>query len=283
MSQFQSVGDYIRFYVAISDLQKTKIEEIAYTQSATLGDGNAGSFDTLAQQFMSTLSQADLIYYLSSVLETDYRNFTLIVGIRFNCEDNVASFYDLDDFDRAVINSINLTFDYEKKINQLTSISWNQVEDKPSDISSNPIVIDAAELNFQYKLNETWPSASPNSEFRISINDIQHSETVKLSEGIATLKDAKTGGFDVTSLIDKDKNVNISLQVYLADQFELDRIINISIDNVYLNITYTEFIEDIETDYDLYLNDINKTLDPVISTPLGEDLNITVKYLENQT
>jgi len=37
-----SVGDYIRFYVAISDLQKTKIEEIAYTQSATLGDGNAG-------------------------------------------------------------------------------------------------------------------------------------------------------------------------------------------------------------------------------------------------
>jgi len=217
------------------------------------------------------------------MLETDYRNFTLIVGIRFNCEDNVATNYDRDTFSRAVINSINLTFGYQKKIDQLTSISWNQVGDKPSDISGNPIVIDAAKLNFQYKINETWPISSPNSEFKILINDIQHSETVKLSEGIATLKDAKTGGFDVTSLIDKDKNVNLSLQVYLADQFELGRIINISIDNVYLNITYTEIIDDIETDYELYLNAVNKTDVPFISIPLGENLTITVKYLDNQT
>jgi len=52
---------------------------------------------------------------------------------------------------------------------------------------------------------------------------------------------------------------------------------------VYLNITYTEIIEDIETDYELYLNTANKTLDPVISTPLGENLTITIKYLDNQT
>ncbi|MFX0027058.1 MAG: hypothetical protein ACFE8M_11660 [Candidatus Hermodarchaeota archaeon] len=278
-----SVGDYIRFYVSISNLQKTKTHEIAYTQSATLGDGNAGSTSNLAQQFMSTVSQTDLIYYISSVLDTDYRNFTLIVGIRFNCEDNLALQFDLDDFDRAVINSINLTFAYEKTIDQLTSISYEQVGDRPNDLSSNTIVINEAILNFQYKINDTWPINSPNSEFRILINGIQHSETVKLSTAITTFKDAKTGGFDVTYLIDENKNVNLSLQVYLADQFDLNRIIKISIDNVYLNITYTEIIEDKITNYVLYLNNVNKTLDPVISLPLGESLNITIKYLDNQT
>ena len=273
-----SIGDYIRFYVSISDLQKTKIYEIAYTQSATLGDGGAGSTDNLAQQFMSTLSQADLIYYLSSVLETDYRNFTLIVGIRFNCEDNVATFYDLDDFNRAIINSINLTFDYEKKIDRLTSLSWNQEGDKPNDISSNPIVIDKAILNFKYNISDTWPSSSPNSEIKILINDIPHSETIKLSTATISFQEAKSGGFDLTSLISVDEKINLTLQVYLADEFELNRTITISIDDVSLNITYTEDVPDILTNMQLFLNRENKTDDPVISLPLGVNLNVTIKY-----
>ncbi len=274
-----SVGDYIRFYVSISNLQKTKTHEIAHTQSTTLGDGDAGGTDNLAQQLMSNVSQADLIYYISSVLETDYINFTLIVGIRFNCEDNVREFYDLDDFDRAVINSINLTFAYEKKIDQLTSISWKQVGDIPSNISYNPIVIDEAILNFQYKINDTWPSSSPNSEIRIIINEGHHSETIKLSSANGSFQDAKAGGFDVTYLIDEDKNVNLSIQVYLADNFELDRIIAVSIDDVYLNITYTETVPDLQTKYQLFLNDVNKTDDLFIEQPLGVNLNITVKYI----
>ncbi|MFX1375152.1 MAG: hypothetical protein ACFFA0_05015 [Promethearchaeota archaeon] len=277
-----SVGDYIRFYVSISNLQKTKTYEIAHTQSATLGDGNAGSTDNLAQQLMSTVSQADLVYYISSVLETDYRNFTLIVGIRFNCEDNVGTYYDLDDFNRAVINSINLTFAYEKKIQKLSTISWNQVGIKPNDLSSDTVVVDEALLGFKYKINDTWPTSSPNSEIRININDNKHSETVKLSSATTSPQDAKLEGFDVTYLIDEDENINLSIQVYIADDFKLNRSIKISIDEVYLNISYTVIFADYITNLELYLNGEDKTSSPSITVPIGQNVTITVKYT-NQT
>ncbi|MFX1363630.1 MAG: hypothetical protein ACFFCE_09530 [Promethearchaeota archaeon] len=279
-----SVGDYIRFYVSISNLQKTKTYEIAYTQSDTLGYGNAGSTDTLAQQLMSTVSQADLIYYLSSVLDTDYRNFTLIVGIRFNCEDNIAADFDYDDFDRAVINSINLTFTYEKKIDQLTSVSWNQKGDKFSDITTNPLVINEAKLNFTYQVNDTFPkSLSPNSEIRIWINEFQHTETVKLWTAETTPQNASDNGFDVTGLIrlvDNDENINVSIELYIADNFGLNRTIKFSIDDIYLNITYIEDVTNMETRLKLFLDgmDMSNYPDPIISIPLGEKLNITVKY-----
>ena len=277
-----SVGDYIRFYVSISNLQKTKTHEIAHTQSATLGDGDAGlTADDLAQQLMSTVSQADLIYYTSSVLDTDYRNFTLIVGIRFNCEDNLATQFDLDDFTRAVINSINFNFTYERIIDQQTSISWKQEGDKPSDIITNPFVIDKAILNFTYNVNDTLPQAlSPNSEIRILINGFPHSETIKLWTAETTFQNASLNGFDLTRLIDKDKNINVSIRVYLADEFKLNRTITFSIDDIYLNVTYTEDVTDIETKLQLFLDGIDRTDEPVpvISLPLGVDLNITVKY-----
>ncbi len=276
-----SVGDYIRFYVSISDLQKTKTYEIAHTQSTTLGYGNAGSTDNLAQQVMSTLSQADLIYYLSSVLETDYRNFTLIVGIRFNCEDNVALDYDYDDFDRAVINSINLTFTYEKTINQQTSASWNQEGNKISDsITISPytnFTVTEAILNFEYEISDTWPSSSPNSEIRILMNNIIHTETIKLSTATTSIQNASQDGFDITPLISDD--VNLSIQVFLADDFELNQTITVSIDNVILNISYTVFFADYQTTLQLFLNGEDKTY---IELPIGQMLNITVKYT-NQT
>jgi len=275
-ADYSTTYDWARFYVLISNENNVSYE-VAYYQMNDLGVGDTpGNKHDKINTNMLTIPEESLILFLTSVLSYDYRNFNITLGIKVWCEDNRG--IETDDWDYLLINKFNLTFTYEKKIDQLTSISWNQVGDKPSDISINPIVINAAILNFQYKINDTWPSVSPNSELRILINDIPHSETVKLSEGIITFKDAKTGGFDVTSLINKDKNVNLSLQVYLADQIELDRIINISIDDVSLNITYTEDVPDILTNIQLFLNSENKTDNPVISLPLGEILNVTIKY-----
>jgi hypothetical protein len=85
------------------------------------------------------------------------------------------------------------------------------------------------------------------------------------------------GGFDVTSLITDD--VNLSIQVFLADEFELNQTILVSIDNVTLNITYTIIFPDKETELQLFLNNENKTLDPYLQVNVGEQINITIRYL----
>ncbi|MFX0141625.1 MAG: hypothetical protein ACFFDN_48760, partial [Candidatus Hodarchaeota archaeon] len=181
------------------------------------------------------------------------------------------------------IKTFSLNFTCEKKMDQSTFVSWNQDGEKPNDISNNTVIVNEALLDFEYKINETWPIVSPNSEIRIYINKIMHSETIKLSSATNSSQKAKPEGFDVTRLIDEDKNINISIQVYLADEFVLNRSIRISIDNAYLNISYTETFPDISTNLQLFLNGVDKTLDPIISLPLDENLNITIKYTENQT
>jgi hypothetical protein len=73
------------------------------------------------------------------------------------------------------------------------------------------------------------------------------------------------------------------LQVFIANTFGLDNNITISIDEVYLNITYVESFADYGTESQLFLETINKTTDPFIQIPLGNTVNITIKYLDNQT
>jgi len=87
-------------------------------------------------------------------------------------------------------------------------------------------------------------SKSPNSEIRIYINNKQHSETVKLSKADVTFQDAEEFGFNLFELTFPYEVINFSLQVFLADEFGLDHIITISIDDVYLEISYTETIID---------------------------------------
>ncbi|MFX1590986.1 MAG: hypothetical protein ACFFC1_22855, partial [Promethearchaeota archaeon] len=268
--------DYARFYVLISDLDKNKVYEVAYNQTVTLGKDSAGDLDYMYDTFMFVVPEESLIFFLNSVLKTDYFNFTITLGIRIWCEDNWVS--DDDFWESLIINYINLTFNYEKKIDQLTSVSWNQDTEKPNDITTNPIVVDEALLDFEYIINETWTSSSPNSEIRMYINTIQHTETVKLSTASTSFQKAKQGGFDVTPLIQENKMINLSIQVYLADEFALSRSFNISIDNVYLNITYTETVPDIPTKTQLFLDGKDKTNDPVLKIALGEKLNITLKY-----
>lgn len=274
------VGDYARFYVLVSDVENVfQPFQVANNRTKYLG-WNTGPVSTIINTSLTNIDETLLINYLELILGVNSTTFTMTLGIDLYCEDNDVS-YDRDTWDKLRINFINLTFTYEKKIDQQTSVSWNQQGDKPSDIISNPFVVDEAILNFKYKTNDTWPKASsPNSELQVLINNIPHSETIKLWKAQTTPQNASLNGFDVTRLIDKNKDINVSIQVYLADEFELNRTITFSIDDVYLNITYTEDVTDIETKLQLFLNDINKTDDPVpvIRLPLGEDLNITVKY-----
>ncbi|MFX1409622.1 MAG: hypothetical protein ACFFA6_04670 [Promethearchaeota archaeon] len=276
----QESYDYVRFYVLISDLPKDKVYEIAYLQPSDLGAGNPPGDDTLLDTDLIPDLQEDIMYALTSVLSTDYFNFTLTLGIRIYTADN-SDTYDNDEFHELLIKSVNLTFTYEKTINQQTSASWNQVGKKISDsITISPYIdfeVTEALLNFDYKVNDTWTSASLNSEISILMNNIKHTETIKLSTATTIFQKASIDGFDLTSLISDD--VNLSIQVFLANDFELDKIITVSITNISLDISYTVEFNDYPTNLQVFLNGVESTS---FELPLHENLTITVKYT-NQT
>ncbi|MFW9785911.1 MAG: hypothetical protein ACFFFB_26740, partial [Candidatus Heimdallarchaeota archaeon] len=185
-----------------------------------------------------------------------------------------------DTWDLLTIRTFNLSFTYEKKINQFSGASWSQDADKISEVSNDTVIVNKAILNFKYKIDQDWPTLSPNSEFRILINDNQHSETIKLSTANSTYQDVKPGGFDITALITED--VNLSIQLFIADEFSLNQTITTSIDDITLNISYTVIFPDKETKLDLFMNNENRTLDPNFELTVGQQLNLTIKYL-NQT
>ena len=270
-------GDYdsVRFYVLISDLEDNETHEIAWYQSIDLGQDDP-EISNITDTFMNTVVEEALIYYLNSLFERDNYYFKVTLGIRIKCVDNFN--YDRDRWDSLRIKSCNLTFTYEKKIDQTTSISWNQDGDKISNISNDTIVINKALLNFKYKIDKNWTVESPNSEIGVFIGNNKHSETIKLTNTSTSFQIAKTGGYDVTSLITYNTYLNFSIQVYLADEFLLDRNITVSIDDVFLNITYTVSFPDTQSNLQVFFNGNNRTLNPLFELPYGTNLNITVKY-----
>ena len=270
-------GDYdsARFYVLISDLEDNETYEIAWYQTVDLGQ-DSPEISNITDSFMNTVVEEALIFYLNSLFKRDNYNFKVTLGIRIKCVDNFN--YDNDQWDSLRIKTCNLTFTYEKKIDQTTSISWNQDGDKLSNISNDTIIINKALLNFKYKIDKNWTVGSPNSEIRVFIGNNKHSETIKLINSSTSFQIAKTGGYDVTSLITYNTYINFSIQVYLADEFLLDRNITVSIDDVFLNITYTVTFPDTQSNLQVFFNRINRTLNPVFELPYGSNLNITVKY-----
>ncbi|MHA1265327.1 MAG: hypothetical protein ACTSRS_08855 [Candidatus Helarchaeota archaeon] len=238
-----AVYDYVRFYVTLSTLSESVEFEVAYYKTSTLGAGDPPGTDTLSNTYMIVVPKSQLIYYLSSVLEEgDNHNFTITIGIFIYCEDN-CQFYELDTFTLLRINYFNFTYSYVKKIDKTSYMEWSQIGNK---LPSTPgkLTVDSARLYFQYKIDTPWPTAdSPNSEIRVLINSIKHSETVDLSLANSSWQDAKVGGYDVTSLIKKDVNISVSIQLYLADDFTQPSDITISIDNVYLWINYTIIVQ----------------------------------------
>ncbi len=276
----EAIWDSATFYVEIADLNLSYAFRVAENKTSDLGQ-DLPSILTINDRELTYVSENDLITALNLALEKDnsHSNFTIIMGIDIYCEDN--AFPDYDEWNALIFNSFNLTFNYKRKVDQFSSISWNQ---KGNTISGSNIHVSDANLKFRYKINQDWPaSLSPFSEIRIIINNNQHPETVRLSSASTSWQDAKVGGFDVTNLILKDANISVSLQVFIANTFSLSNNITISIDDVYLNITYVETFADYGTESQLFLETVNKTTDPFIQIPLGNTVNITIKYLDNQT
>ncbi|MHA1190938.1 MAG: hypothetical protein ACTSP9_01415, partial [Promethearchaeota archaeon] len=219
-----------------------------------------------------------MIFYLNSVLNTDNYNFTVTLGIRIYTADN-SNEYDNDEFHEILIKSVNLTFGYEKKINQLNRASWKQ----DGDLIPANYEIENATLNFKYMINASWSeyTSSPNSEFRILINNNQMGETVNLITANGTLREIKQGGFDVTPFISPNKHVNLTIQVYIGDEFLLNSTIKISIDDVSLQISYGIYTPPDTTSYDLFLNDVDRTTEKSTQVTFNENLNITLIYKDS--
>ncbi|MFX1258301.1 MAG: hypothetical protein ACFFAN_10600 [Promethearchaeota archaeon] len=240
--------DYARFSVEISPLDDEKYNFkylIAHNRTIYLGDddnANINREDNLTDTpFTSKANENLLKAYLTSLLDKDplHRSFNIILGIDIFCADNYVV-NDQDNWKSLIIRSLNLTFSYEKKINQLTTVSWEQ---EGEEISGRNIDITDAELNFDYKINEEWnENLSPNSEIVILINDKEHTETIELSEAETSFEEASDEGFDVTDLIKKDKDITLTIQIFIADEFGLDHPITISIDDVSLEISYDVLI-----------------------------------------
>jgi hypothetical protein len=123
-----------------------------------------------------------------------------------------------------------------------SAVSFNQIGDQ---ITGTNVKIKDGNISFRYMIDQPWPtSLSPNSEIRVLINGKQHSETLKLSSAPTGFQNAKLGGFNITSLLNVEINISVSIQVFIADEFNLDRDIIISIDEVILLISYSEELPD---------------------------------------
>lgn len=231
-------GDFIRFYVLISDVKNFNSYPIAEYKTTELGKDGPPAIDKLNDTYLIPVPEEILISYLMSILKVDNYNFTITLGIDIFCEDNLVG-SDRDYWNEIRIKNLNFTFSYKKRIDQFTTVSWNNDGEKISSLSENKIVVKEAVLQYIYKIDSEWPSLlSPNSEIRIKINNNLHTEIIKLSTAVTSFQEAKIGGFDVIPLITDD--VNLSIQIFLADTFGLDRNITISIDDVNLEIAYIE-------------------------------------------
>ncbi|MFX1326078.1 MAG: hypothetical protein ACFE8N_14095 [Promethearchaeota archaeon] len=103
-----------------------------------------------------------------------------------------------------------------------------------------------ATLNFKYKIDSQWPTAqSINSEMKIFINNFEFEQSIKLSSMTTNYQYLAAEGFQITSFIEKDINISLSIQIFLADEFILDKNIKISFDEVSLLISYDVFLEEI--------------------------------------
>jgi len=234
-----AIGDFVTFYVLISDINFSNPYVVGYNKTKYLGQyGNGNpSILNITDSFLHIVDDQDLIRALTAAFEKDpdHSDFIITLGIDIFSEDNDNS-GDHDDWEALIIKECNLTFSYERKIEKFTTISWNQIGDS---ISGGNIQIIDASFNFNCKLDELWPSTlSPFSEIRLLINNNPYKETLQLSSLTTSFQAAKFGGYDVTYLILKDTNISVSIQLFIADTFGLDENITISIDDVSFSITY---------------------------------------------
>ncbi|MFX1289147.1 MAG: hypothetical protein ACFFFY_11390, partial [Promethearchaeota archaeon] len=236
-------GDYIKYYVRLANLDKDVNYKVTDFQTSTLGQDGAqivDSYDYLNDTIFVADNVEDLIFFLNQVLENgDFQNFIIILGMEFNCEDNCST--DLDEFNEVYIKACNLTISYVKNINRLTTMSWKYPTER-IDNKGGIIEITRSKLFFDYKIDKLWPvSLSSNSEFRILINDQEYSENINLGEADTELKQAKEGGYDIKGITPDNYDINLTIQIFLGDDFNLVENYTITIDNVYLWVSYDLF------------------------------------------
>ncbi|QEE17317.2 cellulose biosynthesis cyclic di-GMP-binding regulatory protein BcsB [Promethearchaeum syntrophicum] len=235
------VYDHVRFYVSIADPLLENIYEIAYYQSSELGYYVDAVTNTLEiEKYMNMVLEDNIKFYLSSVFSHDWENFTVILGMDIFCEDNAGTDYDY--WNNLRIKNVNFTFTYEKKIDQLTSASWDQTGNKIDngeyelgDVGF--FIINNASLYFDYKISPLWPTSSINSEIRVYVNQVLLSKTIKLTEFSSTFQ---RENFDISpTLIDETENITLKLQLFVADNFHLNENVTVTFDNVNLTTSFT--------------------------------------------
>ncbi len=243
INQFQTY-DYAQFYVEVTtlDIDELNTYRIAFNQTSILGNDTLSFYDI--EGSIGAYEEQAIIDAVNNVLAVDsgHNNFTIVLGIYMYCEDNNSG-TDRDHWDDMRFKFLNLTFSYEKKIDQFTFGSWAQ---DLNEINGSNVRITDANLNFKYKLDKNWTDSSQNSQIRIFINERKFEQTISLIDYVysSSFQEARSGGFDITEIVLPYENFTLSIQVFLAEDFALDSNINISITEVYLYISYTETFDD---------------------------------------
>ena len=237
--------DSVEFYVEISNLDDEDLNtyRIAVNETISLGNDTLSLYDI--EGVIGTFGEQAIIDAINNVLAGDpgHNNFTIVLGISIYCEDNYSG-TDRDHWDDLRFKFLNLTFSYEKKIDQFTSGSWAQDVDE---ISGSNVRITGSNLKFRYKLDQNWTDASHNSYFLIYINEREYDPTIDLIDYVhlGTFQEAEPEGYDITEILLPYENFTFSIQVYLGEDFALANNITISITDVELLVSYTETIQDI--------------------------------------
>ncbi|NVM18806.1 MAG: hypothetical protein HWN80_13910 [Candidatus Lokiarchaeota archaeon] len=236
-----AIGDFAEFYILVSDINNTQEYQLAYYQTVDLGRDSPFT-PNITDTVMNTVPEEVLISLLSAALSIDDYNFTITMGIDIYCEDNEYGADD-DQWDSLLFKSLNLTFAYEKKIDQFTSGSWAQDLDE---ISGSNVQITDANLNFKYKIDKNWTESSQNSQIRIYMNERKFEQSISLIDYVysSSFQEARSGGYDIDEILLPYENFTLSIQVFLAEDFGLDNNITISITDVYLYVSYTETFPD---------------------------------------
>ena len=244
INQFETY-DYAQFYVEITtlDIDVLNTYRIAFNQTRLLGNENLLLYDI--EGYIGAYEEQAIIDALNNVLAVDpgHNNFTIVLGIYMYCEDNNSD-TDRDHWDDMRFKFLNLTFSYEKKINQFTFGSWAQDLDE---ISGSNVRITDANLNFKYKIDKNWTESSQNSKIKILINEREFDQYISLIDYdySSDFQEARSGGYDIAEIVLPYENFTLSIQVYLAEDFGLDSNRTISIAEVYLYISYIETFSDI--------------------------------------
>jgi len=239
------IYDYAQFYVEIStlDVDELNTYRIAFNQTSLLGNEALSLYNIEGE--IGVFEEQAIIDALNNVLAIDpgHNNFTIVLGIYMYCEDNNSG-TDRDYWNDMRFKTVNLTLNYEKRINQFTTVAWNQDVDE---IDGTNVHITDANLKFKYKIDQNWTEASQNSQIRIFINDRKYEQTISLNDYVYSpnFQEAKTDGYDITSEILPYENFTFTIKVYLAENFGLEQNITIFITDVYLHVTWTETLADI--------------------------------------